>query len=92
LDSAIPHRRRAPKIQPFRQDDWNHYWITCKGPHIKIYLNGHLVQDRNLDDEKEAPKRGKAPVERPRTGHVGFQELSRGGTNVEIKNAKIRKI
>jgi hypothetical protein len=99
-DDLVPENERtaalyqlfAPKIQPFRPDDWNHYWITCKGPHIKIYLNGHLVQDRNLDNEKEAPKRGKAPADRPRTGHIGFQELSRGGTTVEIKNAKIRKL
>jgi hypothetical protein len=90
--TAALYRLFAPKIQPFRPDDWNHYWITCKGPHIKIYLNAHLVQDRNLDNEKEAPKRGKAPADRPRTGHIGFQELSRGGTTVEIKNAKIRKL
>ncbi|MDB5322436.1 MAG: hypothetical protein JWN40_4067 [Phycisphaerales bacterium] len=99
-DDAVPDNERtgalyqlfAPKIEPFREEDWNHYWITCKGSHIKIYLNGHQVQNLNLDDQKEAPKRGKPPADRPRTGHIGFQELSRGDTHVQIKNAKLRRL
>ena len=82
----------TPKVEAFRQDDWNHYWVTFRGPRLKIYLNGHLVQDLNLDEMKEAPKRGKPPAERPRKGHIGFQELSRGDTHVQIKHAKIRRL
>jgi hypothetical protein len=82
----------APKVQAFRQEDWNHYWVTLRGPNVKIYLNGHLVQDLNLDEHKETPKRGKPPADRPRSGHIGFQELSRGDTHVQFKNAKIRRL
>ena len=82
----------TPRVEAFRQDDWNHYDVTCKGSRIKIYLNGHLVQDLNLDAHKDAPKRGKSPSERPRKGHIGFQELSRGDTHVMIKNARIRRL
>jgi hypothetical protein len=82
----------APKIKVLRQDDWNHYWITLRGPHVKIYLNGHLVQDLNLDQQKDAPKRGNPPAQRPRQGHIGFQELSRGGGHVQIRNARLRKL
>jgi len=82
----------APKVQVLRLEDWNHYWVTVKGSKVKIYLNGHLVQDMNMDEEKGVPKRGKAPAERPRAGHIGFQELSRGGGHVEIRNARIREI
>jgi hypothetical protein len=82
----------TPKVEAFRQDDWNHYDITCRGPHILIYLNGHRIQDLNLDEHKETPKRGKAPADRPRKGHIGFQELSRGDTHVMIKNARIRRL
>jgi len=82
----------APKVQVLRLEDWNHYWVTVKGSKVKIYLNGHLVQDMNMDEEKGVPKRGKAPAERPRAGHIGFQELSRGGGHVEIRRARIREL
>jgi len=82
----------APRVQVLRLEDWNHYWVTVKGSKVKIYLNGHLVQDMNMDEEKGVPKRGKAPAERPRAGHIGFQELSRGGGHVEIRHARIREL
>jgi len=30
--------------------------------------------------------------DRPRKGHIGFQELSRGGDHVQIRNARIRAL
>jgi hypothetical protein len=82
----------TPRVEAFRPDDWNHYAITCKGSHILVYLNGHRVQDVDLDDHEDAPKRGKPPADRPRKGHIGFQELSRGDTHVMIKNARVRRL
>jgi hypothetical protein len=82
----------TPRVEAFRPDDWNHYAITCKGSHILVYLNGHRVQDVDLADHKDAPKRGKPPADRPRKGHIGFQELSRGDTHVMIKNARVRRL
>jgi hypothetical protein len=68
--------------------------ITAKGPSIRVELNGELVQDVNLDEQKaEVERHDGTPAsslkDRPRKGHIGFQELSRGGGHVMIRNAKI---
>jgi hypothetical protein len=64
--------------------------ISCQGPRVRVKLNGELVQDVNLDERKERAKQGTPLAERPRRGHIGFQELSRGGSPVEIRGAKIK--
>jgi hypothetical protein len=85
------YQLRAPNVQVYRAGEWNHYWVICNGAHLKIYLNGHLQHDLNLDEQKEKPKRGKPLAERPRKGHIGFQELSRGDTHVEIRRARLKR-
>lgn len=89
------YRAIAPRQQVFRATDWNKYEITCRGSHITIVLNGVTIQDLNLDEQTTRPLRhdnSEAPPlkDRPRRGHIGFQELSRGGGHVEIRNARIR--
>jgi hypothetical protein len=89
------YRAVAPKSQRFKPMDWNSYEIVCKGPRIQVKLNGELVQDANLDEHSRLVQRhdgSDAPPlkERPRRGHIGFQELSRAGGHVEIRNAMIR--
>ena len=84
----------APRKQVYKPTDWNHYTITCQGPKVKVVLNGETIQDINLDEHNKPLKRhGNQPApplsQRPRKGHIGFQELSRGGTQVMIRNAKI---
>jgi hypothetical protein len=86
----------APKKQVYKPTEWNHYTITAKGPRITVVLNGETIQDVNLDEQKEGIKRhddSPAPPlkDRPRKGHIGFQELSRGGdgAHVMIRNARI---
>jgi hypothetical protein len=61
---------------------------------VKVVLNGETIQDLNLDEQTKAVERhdgSPAPSlkDRPRRGHIGFQELSRGGAHVLIRNAKI---
>src|SRR4051812_11520 len=93
-NDAVPENERtgalyqlfAPKVEAFRQDDWNHCWVILRGSRVRVYLNGHRVQDLDLDQANEKPKRGEAPSKRPRSGHIGFQELSRGDTHVQIRN------
>lgn len=85
----------APAEQVFRPQQWNHYTITCRGASVKVVLNDKTILDVNLDEQKAPTKRHDntdAPPlkERPRKGHIGFQELSRGGGHVEIRNAKIK--
>ena len=76
---------------------WNRYQITCRGASVKVVLNGQEILDVNLEEQTQPTKRHDgtdAPPlkERPRKGHIGFQELSRGGGHVEIRNARIKTL
>jgi hypothetical protein len=91
------YRAIAPTEDRFKPNDWNHYRVTCKGPLIKVELNGAIVLETNLDEQTTGVKRhDNSPAsplkDRPRKGHIGFQELSRGGAHVEIRNARIQML
>ena len=95
--TASIYKAIAPTKQVYKPTEWNHYVVTAKGPHIKVELNGQMVQDVNLDDHTQVLERNdgnKCPPlkDRPHRGHIGFQELSRGGAHVLIKNAKITEM
>jgi hypothetical protein len=84
----------APKAQVYRPTAWNQYVVTCNGPHVVVMLNGAKVLDVDLDAQTSPTKRHDgtdAPPlkDRPRRGHIGFQELSRGGGHVEIRNVRL---
>lgn len=86
-----------PKKQVFKPTDWNQYQITCRGASVKVALNGETILEVNLDEQTRPTKRhdgSDAPPlkDRPRKGHIGFQELSRGGGHVEIRNARIMRL
>lgn len=91
------YRAIPPARQVYRPTEWNRYEITFRGPRLKVILNGETIQDLNLDEHKEVVKRHDGrdapPIRsRPRKGHIGFQELSRGGDHVQIRNARIREL
>lgn len=91
------YRAVAPRRQLFQPEAWNRYRVTCQGPKVTVVLNGETVLDVNLDEQTKLPKRHdntNAPPlkDRPRRGHIGFQELSREGGHVEIRNARIREL
>lgn len=91
------YRAIVPGRQMFKPTDWNRYEITCRGPHVKVRLNGAIILDVNLDEQTMHPRRHDnteaSPLrDRPRRGHIGFQELSRGGGHVEIRHARIREL
>lgn len=91
------YRAIAPGEQVFKPTDWNQYVITCRGPRIKIELNGKKIQDVNLDEQTFQPARHDGTLapplkDRPRRGHIGFQELSRGGGHVEIRHVRLREL
>ena len=72
-----------------------HYWILCRNAKLQVFLNKKKIQDVNLDLQNDFSKRhdgsnASALKDRPRTGHLGFQELSRGGGHVEIRQARIK--
>lgn len=89
------YRALAPSQQVYKPEKWNNYQIKIKGSHIKVTLNHVLIIDEDLNKHKTIIKRhnGKdAPAlrDRPKSGKIGFQNLSRGGSPVLIKNAKIK--
>lgn len=79
----------TPRVYMYRPEQWNKYQITCVGNRILIVLNGKTVVNADLANEKKQLQRGLPLSERPRTGHLGFQELSRGEGQVMIRNIKI---
>lgn len=82
----------APRAQVYRPEDWNHYEITCQGSRVKVVLNGELLHDVDLASQTQQLKRGAPLSQRPRRGHIGFQELSRGGGQVLIRNVRLREL
>jgi hypothetical protein len=91
------YRAVTPRAQVFKPADWNKYLITCEGPRVQVVLNDQLILDVNLDEQTTPTKKHDntdAPPlkDRPRKGHIGFQELSRGGGHVEIRNARIKEL
>jgi len=91
------YRAIAPSAQVFKPEDWNKYQIKLVGQKINVKLNGAQILDIDLSKETKNPKRhdnSDAPPlkDRPLKGHIGFQELSRGGGHVEIRNARIKEL
>jgi hypothetical protein len=89
------YRAVAPRWQVYRPTEWNRYQITCRGARVQVRLNGKSILDVNLDEQRATVKRHDgtdAPPlkDRPRKGHLGFQELSRGAEHAQIRNARIK--
>jgi hypothetical protein len=88
------YRAVPPRVQAFKPLAWNHYSITCRGASVRVLLNGQSILDADLGQELQPATRhdgtkARPLKDRPRRGHLGFQELSRDG-QVEIRNARIR--
>ena len=89
------YRAVAPTKQVYKPTEWNKCQVTLQGQHLKVVLNGETIQDLNLDEQSQEVKRHDGtlapPVkDRPRQGHIGFQELSQGGDHVQVRNARIK--
>jgi hypothetical protein len=89
------YRAIAPARQVYKPTQWNHYWVHLEGMQLKVELNGEVIHDRDLSQATQPVKRHDGsdapPIEdRPRRGHIGFQELSRDGDHVQIRNARIK--
>jgi hypothetical protein len=92
------YRAVAPSAtNAFKPEDWNKYQVKLVGSKVSVRLNDKQVLDYDLNDHTTIVKRHNGqdatPLkDRPRRGHIGFQELSRGGGHVEIRNARIREL
>jgi len=72
---------------------WNHYEITCRGPHVKIELNGQVVVDAMIDQCTKGEGGYKPLSERPEIGFIGLQSHGSQGAfhpvnfrNIELKD------
>lgn len=89
------YRALAPSKQVYKPEEWNSYHVELKGSHILVILNGEKIQDTDLSAYSEPVKRHDNTLasglkDRPRRGHIGFQELSRGAEHVLIRQARIK--
>jgi hypothetical protein len=81
----------------YKPEEWNTVRITLAGSKLTVVLNGETIQDRDLSKfEATVPRHDGTPApalkDRPRTGHIGFQELSREDSHVRIRNARIKEL
>jgi hypothetical protein len=91
------YRALAPLKQVYKPEEWNKVRVRLEGPKIKAEINGETVQDTDLSKQDATGTRhngqpATALKDRPRSGHIGFQELSRDNGHVMIRNARIRAI
>jgi hypothetical protein len=91
------YRAVAPTKQVYKPEEWNRVRVKLEGPRVQVELNGELVQDIDLAKfETTVPRHDGTPAlalkDRPLRGRIGFQELSRGGSHVLIRNARIREL
>ena len=76
IGTAIPTKNM---VKPAGQ--WNRYTITCKGPKVKVVLNGEQIID--LDLSKSGLK------DRPPAGYIGFQDEAKP---VWYRNVRIKEL
>jgi hypothetical protein len=92
------YRALAPSKQVYKPGEWNSYHIELGGSRVLVILNGEKIQDADLSAYSEPVKRhdntlAPALKDRPRRGHIGFQELSRGqDQHSMIRNARIKAL
>lgn len=91
------YRAVTPGKQVYKPEEWNRLRAKVEGSKAWVELNGEVVQDIDLAKlEAPVPRHDgtAAPAlkDRPAKGRIGFQELSRGGSHVLIRNARIRQI
>lgn len=89
------YRALAPRKQVYRPEAWNHYHVILKGSQIHVTLNDEVIQDNDLSEETQEIKRHDDSLavplkDRPRKGHLGFQELSKEGEGAQIRNVWLR--
>jgi hypothetical protein len=62
--------------------EWNELSITCRGPKIKIVLNGQVIQDV---DQSKVPEIAKKPLK----GHISLQNH---GGGADFRAIKLKKL
>jgi hypothetical protein len=89
------YRAIAPREQVYKPTEWNRYEVKLEGSRLFVKLNDVVIHDTDLADHAEEVTRHDGttapPIkDRPRRGHIGFQELGRGDDRVQIRNVRLR--
>jgi hypothetical protein len=74
---GIPPTKRTAK----KPGEWNKMRVTVKENNVKVELNGEVVNDVPLDS--------KSIKDRPKSGHIGFQDH---GLPLWLRNIKVREL
>jgi 3-keto-disaccharide hydrolase/FKBP-type peptidyl-prolyl cis-trans isomerase len=69
--------------------EWNTYEITCRGPLVKVVLNGETVTEASLDKLTKGEGGHPALADRPETGAIGLQSH---GSKVEFRNVALKDL
>jgi len=87
------YRYLAPRTNPAKPaPEWNALEITCRGPRIRVALNGQIILDadqRDIPDISDKPKGVPAPKDKPLEGYISLQ--SHTGT-VEFRRVQIAEL
>ena len=81
-----PAKRGAVKV-----GEWNAFEITCAGHHVKIVLNGKVINDVQLNEftKAEAPEDYSPLADRPEVGSIALQSH---GSRVDFRNVEIQDL
>jgi hypothetical protein len=88
------YRAIAPLKQVYKPTEWNAYRVRLEGDRLQAWINDELIHDLDLSQQSQEVLRHNgepalAVKDRPRRGHIGFQELSRDGDHVQIRNVRV---
>ena len=77
--------------------EWNRMMITCKGPSLKVAVNGEQVVDMNLDLWTEAGKNPDGTPNKFKTAYKdmprrGVVELQDHGQDIAFRNIRIKEL
>lgn len=89
------YRAIAPKKQVYKPEEWNRYELVLSGDKLRVFLNGEMIHDLDLSEQDQEVLRHDGTLappikDRPKKGRIGFQELSRDGDHVQIKNVRLK--
>ena len=88
-NGGIYYQSAAKKKAAHPPGEWNKYEITCRGPHIKVVLNGETIQDLNADEFVKSENNDVALADRPQVGYIGFQSH---GHRVDFRNIELKDL
>ncbi len=88
---SIYYQAPAKKGAPKPTGEWNTLEITCAGHHVKIVLNGQVINDVQLDKftEAESPKEYTPLADRPQVGAIALQSH---GSRVDFRNIEVQEL